>query len=103
MKTLMMLREEAEKHMVMAFGRLNPPTTGHVKLVDRLHSVADGLHADHQLIMSHSQDSKKNPLTAEQKLKHAQRFFPNTNISVATKEAPTLMHQAANFHKAGYK
>lgn len=103
MKTFFLLREEAEKHIVMAFGRLNPPTTGHAKLVDKLHSTAKSLKADHQLVMSHSQDSKKNPLTAEQKLKHAQRFFPNTKISTASKEMPSLMHHASAFHKAGYQ
>ena len=29
-----------EKHIVFAFGRMNPPTAGHSKLVDKVHSEA---------------------------------------------------------------
>ena len=51
--------------------------------------------------MSHSQDAAKNPLTAAQKVKHAKRFFPDTNISLATKEEPNFLTQAAKLHKQG--
>ncbi len=34
------LFEQREKHAVMAFGRLNPPTLGHEKLVNKVKSIA---------------------------------------------------------------
>ena len=34
------IQESTEKHGVMAFGRMNPPTTGHAKLVDKVKEVA---------------------------------------------------------------
>ena len=73
------IQEATEKHAVMAFGRMNPPTTGHAKLVDKVKEVAQKVGGSHHVVLSHSQDSKKNPLSAKEKLKHAKRFFPNTN------------------------
>jgi hypothetical protein len=91
----------SEKHHVFAFGRMNPPTTGHAALVDKVKEVAKANNADHSIVLSHSQDPEKNPLTGEQKLKHARRFFPGANIDVADSENPTFMHQLKKLHKQG--
>lgn len=91
----------ADKHHVLAFGRMNPITTGHEAVVNKIHSVAKEHGASHNLVVSHSQDAKKNPLSGEQKVKHAKHAFPDTNVSSASKEAPTILHHAAAAHKAG--
>ena len=96
-----LLKEAKEKHAVLAFGRMNPPTTGHLKLVDKVKDVANQHGASHHVVLSHSQDKSKNPLSARQKLKHAQRFFPNTNLSVSNAESPNFLTQAAKLHKKG--
>lgn len=93
----------AEKKVVMAFGRMNPPTAGHAKLVDKVKAVASSEGADHSIRLSHSQDSKKNPLTASQKVHHAKRLFPGTNISTSSKTSPSYLTHAAELHKQGYK
>ena len=93
--------EAAEKHAVMAFGRINPPTTGHAKLVDKVKEVAQKVGGSHHVVLSHSQDAKKNPLSAKDKLKHAKRFFPNTNLSTSDSEHPTFLHHAAKLHQQG--
>lgn len=93
--------ESEEHHHVFAFGRMNPPTTGHGALIDKVKSVATQHKCDHSVVLSHSNDPEKNPLTAEQKVKHAKRMFPNTNIHAATSAAPTLMHHAKLLHKSG--
>lgn len=90
-----------EKHHVFAFGRMNPPTIGHAALVDKVKEVAKANNADHSIVLSHSQDPEKNPLSGEQKLKHAKRFFPNANIDVADSENPTFMHQLKKLYKSG--
>lgn len=92
-----------EKHGVLAFGRMNPPTAGHEQVVNKVHEVAKEHGADHKVVLSHSQDKKKNPLPADVKVKHAQRAFPKTNIEAASKEAPTIMHHAAKMHASGVK
>lgn len=87
-----------EKHHVLAFGRMNPITSGHEAVVNKVHEIAKKHDAAHTVVVSHSQDAKKNPLTAEQKVKHAGRAFPDTNVKAASKEHPTILHQAAELH-----
>jgi len=93
--------EEQEKRDVITFGRLNPPTIGHEKLVNHVQKLAKDTNADHIIVMSNSQDSKKNPLTPEQKLKHARRAFPSANLKMATAEHPTLLHHLSKLHSQG--
>lgn len=94
--------QQQRKTIVFAFGRMNPPTTGHQALVDKVKQTAAQHNADHEIVLSHTQDSNKNPLSAEDKLRHAQTMFPNTNISVASKQQPTLIQHLTRLHKAGY-
>ena len=101
MKFKEFLQENKEKHAVLAYGRMNPPTTGHEVLVKKVKDVAEKVGGTHHVVLSHSQDKAKNPLTSKQKLKHAKRFFPKTNISVATKEHPTIIDHAEKLHKQG--
>ena len=95
------LEEQKENHAVLAFGRMNPPTTGHAKLVDKVKDVAKDVGGSHHIVLSHSQDSAKNPLTGEQKVKHAKRYFHDTNISTSDKEHPNFLSQASKLHKQG--
>ena len=101
MKFKEFLQENKEKHAVLAYGRMNPPTTGHEVLVKKVKDVADKVGGAHHIVLSHSQDKAKNPLSSKQKLKHAKRFFPKTNLSVATKEHPTIIDHAEKLHKQG--
>lgn len=98
-----LFEEKSDKHAVLAFGRMNPPTSGHEKLVDKVHEVAKQHSAEHHVVLSHSQDAKKNPLSAEDKVKHAKRAFPGTNVKSASKDKPTILHHAADLHKSGVK
>lgn len=95
-------QDKAHKPVVMAFGRMNPPTTGHLKLIDKVREVAKKQKADHTVIVSHSQDSKKNPLSGEQKVKHLKRYSPGTHFETSSKEHPSIFHHAAKLHAAGH-
>jgi cytidyltransferase-like protein len=104
MKSFLELVEETkqgEKHHVMTFGRMNPPTTGHLKLIHKVKEVADKHNATHSVIASHSQDSKKNPLSGEQKVKHLKRYSPGTHFETSSKDKPSIFHHAAEAHKKG--
>lgn len=106
MKRFIELSEEKDKDLnpvVMAFGRMNPPTTGHEKLVNKVKELAYKHNAPHHIILSHSQDATKNPLSPEDKVKHAKRAFPNTNIEASSKELPTFFHHAKRLNDAGHK
>ena len=63
------------KKVVIAFGRMNPPTVGHEKLVTKIKSVARKNRATPLLYLSHSQDKKKNPLSYEDKIRLAKKAF----------------------------
>jgi cytidyltransferase-like protein len=104
MKSFLELVEEqkpGENHHVMTFGRMNPPTTGHLKLIDKVHEIAKKHNATHSVVTSHSQDAKKNPLSAAQKVKHLKRYSPGSHIEASSKEHPTFLHHAAELHKKG--
>ena len=94
-------KTNSEKHAVMAFGRMNPPTAGHEEVVKKMHSVAKEHGAEHHLVLSHSEDKKKNPLPVDKKVAHAKNAFPGTNVRGASKEKPTILHHAADLHKSG--
>jgi cytidyltransferase-like protein len=105
MKSFLQLVEEKEathKPVVMAFGRMNPPTTGHLKLIDKVKSTAEKMGAKHTVVVSHSQDSKKNPLSSEQKIKHLKRYSSGTHFEASSKDKPTILHHAARLHAAGH-
>ena len=105
MKSFLEILEEAEKSakpVVMAFGRMNPPTTGHLKLIDKVKSTAEKLGAKHTVVVSHSQDSKKNPLSGEQKIKHLKRYSSGTNFQSSSSQHPTILHHAAKLHGMGH-
>jgi len=106
MKSFIELSEERDhtlKPVVMAFGRMNPPTVGHEKLVNKVKEIADQHSAPHHVILSHSQDSKKNPLSPADKVKHAKRAFPGTNIEAANGKHPTFLHHAKKLYDAGHR
>lgn len=74
---------------MFTFGRMNPPTVGHEKLVSQMDYAAslDG-NADVCIFLSHSQDRKKNPLDYDQKLALTREVF---GTKVIASEAKTII------------
>ncbi len=89
--------------MVFSFGRMNPPTMGHEVLVNRVQDLARRMGASHQIVMSGSQDPKKNPLSPDEKLDYAKSAFPSTNITVAGKDDATVIHQLKKINGRGVR
>ena len=77
------------KTLVYAFGRMNPPTNGHGKLVQKVKQIAQQNKADHLIVVSHTQDKHKNPLSPKRKVAHLKKMFPNTNVNPPTRRTPT--------------
>ncbi|CAB4141226.1 hypothetical protein UFOVP410_65 [uncultured Caudovirales phage] len=71
-----------KKVAVFAFGRLNPPTVGHEKLIDKLISVAKSKNATPFMFVSHTQDAKKNPLSSKDKVKYIKLGMPQISKNV---------------------
>ena len=64
------------KPVVFAFGRLNPPTIGHQKLIERVITIAKRVKGLPVLYVSASQDKRKNPLTVKQKVDYLKKVYP---------------------------
>ena len=62
---------------VVVFGRFNPPTTGHEKLLKSANSEAARLNFDLRIYPSRSVDAKKNPLQPGTKIEYMQKMFPD--------------------------
>lgn len=71
------LEEAAGRKIVVSWGRMNPVTVGHEKLVDKVKSVARKERAMPAIYLSKSQDPKKNPLSYDDKISVAQMAFGN--------------------------
>jgi len=99
------LTEAPEKHGVLAYGRMNPPTKGHEQVINKVMDTAKEHSAGHKVILSHKSGTKdgKNPLPADVKVKHAQHAFSGTHIEAATEKHPTILHHAAEMAKQGVK
>ena len=79
MKTLKELLKKdtgKSKPVVFAFGRLNPPTIGHQKLIERIITIAKRVKGLPVLYVSASQDKVKNPLTVKQKVAYLKKIYP---------------------------
>ena len=63
-----------EADMTVAFGRFNPPTTGHERLMNKVKQVAGK--GNYEIYPSRSNDPKKNPLDPETKIGYMQQMFP---------------------------
>ena len=92
------LTEAKDKGVVFTFGRFNPPTTGHGKLVDKLKKQSGG--DDVLLFTSHSNDKVKNPLSHRDKISYLRKFFGKI---VADVNARTVFEIATELHKKKYK
>ena len=62
-----------KKHIAFTFGRFNPPTIGHEKLINKVASVGAN---DYLIVPSGSQDPKKNPLKVNDKIRVMKSMFP---------------------------
>ncbi len=67
---------------VFVFGRFNPPTIGHEKLINAVIAVNQREGGTALIYGSHSQDSRKNPLTHKQKFKWLIKMFPRMKKSL---------------------
>ena len=94
--------EEKDKHIVFSYGRMNPPTAGHSKVVDKVKSHADKIGANHAVIVSHSQKPKTDPLHHEHKKEYLRHVHPDVNFEHSTKEHPHFLAQLKKFHQEGH-
>jgi len=96
------MKEAAEKHAVMTFGRMNPPTTGHEKLIHKTHSIAQKHGAKAHIVLSHSHDAKNNPLPQKDKINYVKKIHKGVHVTGSSKEHPNFLSHAKKLHQAGH-
>jgi len=90
--------------VVFTFGRFNPPTTGHEKLIEKLASVAKKEGADFMVFPSHSQNDKKDPLDHKTKVGFMKKMFPKYSRNIiSNRNAKTAFMIAPMLYDMGYK
>ena len=94
--------EEKSSVGYFAFGRFNPPTTGHEKLITKVASLARG--NDYKIFASQSVDAQKNPLEYKTKVKFMRKMFPKyaRNIIMET-SVKNFLDATMYMYKQGYK
>ena len=103
-KPVEMIPPEVEKTkgtLTIAFGRFNPPTTGHEKLLDTVATSSDD--GDYVIIPSRSQDKKKNPLDPDMKVSAMQQMFPKHKDKIINDAGNrTIFDVLKKAHNDGY-
>lgn len=93
---------EEEREVFFTFGRMNPPTLGHGKLMDVLASKSSK--SDYKVYVSQTQDKKKNPLSYTDKIKHIRKMFPKHARSIVVdKKVKTAIDVLVALYDQGYK
>ena len=93
---------EEDKTIFFTFGRMNPPTTGHEKLMNEL-SKKSGRNP-YRVFLSQSSDNKKNPLDYNYKVKTVRKFFPKHARSVMLdKKIKNVFDAVTKLYDEGYK
>ena len=93
--------EKTKGVLTVAFGRFNPPTTGHQKLLDTVASSSD--EDDYIIVPSRSNDPKKNPLDAKTKVSVMKKMFPKHSGKIVDDENNrTIFDVLKKAHTDGY-
>ena len=96
------MTEEKGDTVIFTFGRFNPPTLGHEKLVIAVANVARREGGEYFIYPSHSQDSKKNPLDQTTKVRYMKKMFPKHKENIIISTGKTSLEIASELHDKGY-
>ena len=89
---------------VFTFGRFNPPTTGHEKLLDAVAGQAKkNVGAPYYVFASHSENAKKDPLPYAKKVAYMKKMFPKHSKNIIVDKARNVFEIAVSLHNKGHK
>ena len=92
------------KGVVVVFGRFNPPTIGHEKLLKAAANEAKRTGSELKIYPSRTQDAKKNPLDPGTKINFMKKMFPDYEESIMDDGgSKTIFDVLTSAYNAGYK
>jgi len=93
--------EKTKGTLTIAFGRFNPPTVGHQKLMDTVAANSDD--GDYIIVPSRSNDKKKNPLNPDRKVEIMQQLYPDHAERIVNDPSnKTIFDVLRKAHEDGY-
>ena len=94
--------EKTRGTLTLGFGRFNPPTAGHEKLLDKIKDTAES--GAYTVYPSHSEDNDKNPIGAEDKVLFMKKIFPDhSNAIVYDQSIRTIIDALTHADVQGYQ
>ena len=88
------------KDVVFVFERFNPPTIAHEKLLEQVAETASG--SAYRIYSSHFEDTKKNPLKLEEKVKWMRKMFPKYARNVMSDDVNTVFSICSKLYEQGF-
>jgi len=93
---------ETTETLTVAFGRFNPPTVGHGKLLAAAKKASAG--EDMKIYPSRSQDAKKNPLDPDMKVSFMKKMFPDYAENIVNDdEMKSIFNVLTTADEGGYR
>ena len=93
---------EEERVVYFTFGRMNPPTIGHGKLMDALAAKAG--RNPYFIYLSQSNNAKKDPIPYKDKVKHVRKMFPKHGRQIViNKKVITPFFALSDLYSKGYR
>ena len=92
---------EVKDTIVFAFGRFNPPTTGHEKLIQKTVKVAGS--NPYRIFPSHTQNPKKDPLPQALKTAYMRKMFKKYARNIVVSKSRNAIEIAVELYDQGYK
>ena len=93
------VRRRPRKTIAFTFGRFNPPTVGHQKLIQKVASVRANTF---KIFLSRSNDPRKNPLSPRTKLAHMKSMFPRFARNIEINSTNMILDIASKLYRQGY-
>ena len=104
MRSFKDIREARGDTCVFTFGRFNPPTTGHEKLLDAVATQAKkNPGAPYYVFASHSENAKKDPLPYAKKVAYMKKMFPKHARNIIVDKARNVFEIAVSLHNKGHR
>lgn len=96
-------RESTQKGIVLAFGRFNPPTVGHLRLIEKVAEVAKKNSGYiYRIYASHTTDEKKNPLNYKDKIRLMRKMFSSYGRGIVDSTEKNALEILSSLYSEGF-
>ena len=102
MRSFKDIREARSSVCAFTFGRFNPPTIGHEKLLDALAKQAKKNVAPYYVFVSHSENQKKDPLPYTKKVAYMKKMFPKHAKDIIVDKSRQVFEVAVSLYNKGH-